>query len=327
MKRVLVTGGTGFIGSHLVEELIARGFEVRCLVRKSSDLQWLEHMPVDLAYGDLEHMESLIPAVTDVDVVFHLAGRTKVKVKENYHDANALGTENLIRAILKADLKLKRFVYVSSQAVAGPSRGQKPLNESDEPNPLTPYGKSKLAGESMVFKYANRIPVTVIRPPTVYGPRDTDVYEIFKIIRYGFRAVLGWKKRYLSMVYVTDLVQGLILASESRQAIGQVFYMVSDDCVSYHELSDSIAEALDKRALRIHVPVSLFAVWVMINEAIAFFSGKPLILNRHKVREARNRFWICDATKAKQMLNYHPKFPLIRGVRETVNWYREQKWL
>lgn len=327
MKRVLVTGGTGFIGSHLVEALIARGIQIRCLVRKTSDLQWLKHMPVELVYGDLEEPDSLLPAVRNVDVVFHLGGRTKVKVNEGYHDANVRGTENLIQALLTVDPCLKRFVYVSSQAVAGPSPDGIPVRESDKPRPLTPYGRSKLAGEAVVLKYTKQLPVTVIRPPTVYGPRDTDVYEIFKIVRNGFRAVLGWEKRYLSLIFVQDLVVGLIQASENSHAVGQIFYMVSDPCVSYHELSDEIARSLNKRAVRIHVPISLFAVWVTFSEIIAHFTGKPLVLNRYKVREARNRFWVCDASKARRMLDFKPEFPLDRGIRETVNWYREQRWL
>ena len=327
MERVLVTGGNGFIGSHLVESLVKKGVSVRCLVRKTSDLKWLNGIDIEWVQGDLKSFDSLLPAVKDVDVVFHLGGRTKVHANEDYHEANARGTENLMKAILKEDSKINRFVYVSSQAVAGPSSTGTPVKESDTPNPLTPYGKSKLAGEETALKYKSQLPITVVRPPTVYGPRDMDVYEVFKIVKYGFKAVLGWRKRYFSMIYVEDLVEGLLLAAENKNAIGQIFFMVSDECVDYKQFVNHVASALKKKALFIHVPLSVFTLSVFILEIIATIRDKPLIINRYKVKEAMNPYWICSGLKAKRLIGFIPKYGLDEGIRKTADWYQKEGWL
>jgi len=176
-RHVLVTGGSGFIGSHLVEILLAQGHAVRCLLRDPGRPRWLAGLPVEIQRGDCTDPASLISAVQGVEQVFHLAGVTRARRRRDYFLHNLRGTGNLLRACATADNPPRRFVFLSSQAAAGPSRDGRPLTEDDAPAPLTAYGLSKLAAEKAVLGYAHRLPTVVLRPSTVYGPRDRDFLE------------------------------------------------------------------------------------------------------------------------------------------------------
>jgi nucleoside-diphosphate-sugar epimerase len=183
--KALVTGATGFIGSHLCEELAKRGYQVTCLVREKSNLKWIENIDLKLIVGDCKSIDSLFHAVTDIDYVFHLAGLTKACSKNDFFCANTEGTENLIKAVAEKNPKIKRFVYLSSLAAAGPSNNGSPLREDAEPRPVSSYGKSKLEGEKAVLKYKDLIPITILRPSAVYGPRDKDLFVFFKMLKKG----------------------------------------------------------------------------------------------------------------------------------------------
>lgn len=327
MKKVLVTGGTGFIGSHLVEGLVKKGISVRCLVRESSNLRWLEGMDVDYVFGDVTHYDSLVPAVSEVDTVFHLAGKTKSLTEEGFYQANAKGTVNLLKAVVQTNPFIRRFLYVSSQAAAGPNPDFRPVTESDSPRPIAPYGASKLAGEEAVLAFRSQIPVTIVRPPVVYGPRDTGIYEFFRIIRRGIKPILGWRDRYYSFIYVEDLIQGLLLAAEKEKAVEQIYFLVSESGVTYRTLTRDIARAMGKKAISVHVPISLLTIVAMINEVVSQLTGKPSAVNRHKVRELRRRFWLCDGSKAMEELGFYPEILLQEGMERSAAWYREVGWL
>jgi dihydroflavonol-4-reductase len=327
MNRALITGSNGFIGSHLVERLLRQGVEVRCMVRKTSRLHWLESLPVKYVWADLRDSESLNEAVKDVDFVYHLGGLTKARTRQEYFEANEKGTRSLVRAVLRTNPSVKRFVYVSSQAAGGPSCGLTPRRESEDPRPVTWYGQSKLGGELAVLESSDRIPVTVIRSPSVYGPRDTDVFEIFRAVTWHIKPVLGFQKRYASFIYVKDLVRGLDLAARHDKAAGEVFYLVSDAVVSWQEMNDRLAEVMNKKAVIIHIPVWIFGLIALYREFYSRISGKCSILNWQKMNEFRERFWVCDGSKARRLLDFRPEYELNRGIQETWEWYCRQGWL
>ena len=180
--KALVTGGTGFIGSHLTEALIRKGVQVRCLLRKTSDLKWLKGLPIEFVHGDCNDKTSLEKAVRGVDWVFHLAGVTKAIKEETYFEVNGLGTENLIHACLENNPRLQKFIYISSQAAAGPSRNGCNKKELDPCEPVSFYGRSKRVGEELVLTHAHELPVLILRPSAVYGPRDKDIFAFFKCL-------------------------------------------------------------------------------------------------------------------------------------------------
>ncbi|MBN1782065.1 NAD-dependent epimerase/dehydratase family protein [bacterium] len=327
MPVALITGSNGFIGSHLAGYLLEQGFHVRCMVRKTSDLRWLDQLDVELVFADLSDMHSMEKLPPGLDFVFHCGGSVKALNREGFFKCNAQGTSNLIRAVSLSSPGLKRFVYVSSQAAGGPSLGLTPRKESDPPMPVTWYGESKLEGEKSVLEYAGRIPVTIIRPPSVYGPRDTDFFEIFRAVQKGIKPVLGWRTRCVSFIYIQDLVKGIVQSACADQAAGQTFYVVSDPVISWKEMVNEVAAAMQKRAVMVHVPVALFSLVALFYDLRSGITKRPSIISIQKMNEFRQRFWICSDAKARAVFGYTPEVSLKRGVRETLNWYLENQWL
>ena len=325
--KALVTGSNGFAGSHLVEALLSRGYEVSCLVRKTSNLRWLKGLNLDFVYGELVDKYSLKNAVTGKDFVFHLGGLTKAKRKEDYYKANHLGTKNLVEAVNESNPEIKRLVYVSSQATVGPGKDMTPLNEESPCNPITDYGKSKLLGEQAVLSYRDKLPVTVIRPPAIYGPRDTEIFLFFKYIQNHIKPLFGFKENHLSLVYVKDLVQGICVAAESKKAIGQIYFIANEDSSSFSDAEESIQKALDVKAMTLRIPVPLFIFAAFLSEQFAKLKDEAASFNPQKAREISARFWICDVSKAKEELGFSTKYSLEQGAIETVKWYKENGWL
>lgn len=320
--KAFVTGATGFIGSHLVDELIKRGFEVTCLVRKTSNLTWIEDLDVYRVYGDCEQESSLDGVADGFDFVFHLAGLTKAGKDEDFFCANVKGTENILKAVLARAPGIKRFVHMSSLAAAGPSRNGGPLTENSEPRPVSAYGKSKLESEAVVEKYKGKIPVTIVRPPAVYGPRDKDFFVFFKMLRKGFYPY--WGKCYYSLLYVDDLVRGLITAAEAEEAEGGVFFISDGHVYSNEDLAKEISNVLSERAMKMRIPKAALALCVGIGER---FAKKYSIINRDKLRELKYSHWICDSSKAEKELHFFPKVSLKEGIKWTADWYRIHQWL
>ncbi|MFH1336603.1 MAG: NAD-dependent epimerase/dehydratase family protein, partial [Candidatus Zixiibacteriota bacterium] len=254
---VLVTGANGFVGSHLVERLLDKGYPVRCLVRKTSNLKWLSDLKVEYAYGDISEKDSLKEAVRNVDIIIHSAGLTKAKTKEEYFKANAEGTKNLIEVSLQENPRLQKFVYISSQAASGPGEDEQPKDEATSCRPVSHYGESKLEGEKIVSGYSSKLPVTIIRPPAVYGPRDTDMLGFFKVVNSGFRISFGKGESYISLVHVKDLADGIILAAENPKAIDQTYFIADDRVYSWREAFNIIAGVLNKKTVPLKIPKSI----------------------------------------------------------------------
>ncbi|MDI6743940.1 MAG: NAD-dependent epimerase/dehydratase family protein [Thermodesulfovibrionales bacterium] len=320
--KTLVTGATGFIGSHLVEELLKRGHNVTCLVRKTSNLQWIDGLNVRVIYGDCAIKESLLNTVADFDYIFHLAGLTKAVNEKDFFSVNALGTENLVSDVIEKNPDIKRFVYLSSLAAAGPSHNSSPLKETDEPNPVSAYGRSKLEGERIVMRHKNTIPVTIIRPPAVYGPRDKDIYILFKLLKKGIS--LCWGKCYYSLLYVDDLVKGTMLSAESKTAEGEIFYLSDGRIYSNEEITEAIASTLGSKPVRLRIPRSLMPMLASIGQKLGNQSN---IINKDKIRELQQSYWTCDSTKSRNELGFIPNVGIKEGVKWTADWYRIHQWL
>jgi nucleoside-diphosphate-sugar epimerase len=320
--KALVTGATGFIGSHLAEELVKRGYAVTCLVRKTSNLRWIEGLDTALVYGDCEERESLNGLPPDFDYVFHLAGLTKAKRDEDFFCANVKGTENLLKAVSARMPDLKRFVYMSSLAAIGPSRDSSPLTEDSEPRPVSNYGRSKLQGEGVVMEYKGVLPVNIIRPPAVYGPRDRDFYVLFRMLKKGFYPY--WGKCYYSMLYVDDLVSGLIAAAGSKDAEGKIYFLSDRKVYSSDELTGEMINVLNTRAVKMRIPKAVMSVIANISERL----GKwPSIINSDKLRELGYSHWICSSSKAEREFGFVPKVTIKEGIKWTADWYRIHQWL
>jgi len=320
--KALVTGATGFIGSHLVEELIKKGHDVTCLVRKTSNLRWIEGHEVTLFQGDCKDEDSLAHLPPGFDYIFHLSGLTKARKEEDFFCVNVRGTENLLKAVSAKGKGPKRFIHLSSLAAAGPSMNGTPLNESYGPRPVSGYGKSKLESEGAIMRYRDRIPVTIVRPPAVYGPRDRDFYVLFKMLKKGFYPYLG--KCYYSLLYVDDLVKGLIQAAEEKEAEGGVYFLSDGKVYSNEDIVNEIAAVLGSRIVKMRIPKPLVAVLVGITES---FGRGSSIINRDKLKELNYSHWTCDSSKAAKDFRFVPKVTIKEGIKWTADWYRIHQWL
>lgn len=319
--NALVTGATGFIGSHLCEELVKRGYKVICLSRAASNLKWIEDLDIDLCKGDCEDRASLLRAVENVDYVFHLAGLTKATSEDDFFCVNAKGTENLIGAVSERNPKLKRFVYLSSLAAAGPSSNGTPVREDAPSAPVSNYGKSKLEGERAVLARKDSMPITILRPPAVYGPRDRDMLLMFKMIKKGVFFDLG--KCYYSLLYVDDLVQGIVQCAESEKAEGKVYFLSDAEFHTGEAVAMEISSALEVKALRLKVPKFAMPFFAFIGEKI----DKKGIINRDRIKDFRHSHWICDPQKVREEIGFIPKVGLKEGIKWTADWYRIHRWL
>ncbi|MCL4457221.1 MAG: NAD(P)-dependent oxidoreductase [Nitrospirae bacterium] len=319
--KALVTGATGFIGSHLTAALIREGLDVSCLVRTTSNLRYLEGLNVKLREGDCTDGQSLVDAVKGVDYVFHLAGLTKACSEEDYYNANVKGTENIVRAVSENNPDIKRFVYLSSLAAAGPSRDGTPLKEDCELMPVSLYGKTKLEGEKIVTAHMDKIPVTVIRPPAVYGPRDGDLLVFFKMVKSGI--VPYWGKCYYSFLYVEDLINGIIRSALIKEAEGEIFFMADGNIYSTDDIIAAISDALQRRPVKLNMPKFVMPLLGMLSEKLRGVN----IINSDKIKEMKHAYWVCDASKAAAKLKFEPKVKIKEGAKWTADWYRIHKWL
>jgi len=325
--KVLVTGGTGFIGSHLVEALLQRGISVRCLLRKGSNLKWLKGLAIEKTCGDCKDPSSLRDAVKDVDQVFHLAGVTKAVKEETYFRVNGFGTDNLIHACLEHNEHLQRFVYVSSQAAAGPCQDGMRKTESDECQPVSPYGQSKRMGEDLALAHRHEIPLVVLRPSAVYGPRDTDMFPYFKLVSRRIIPCFSGGDQFFSLCYVEDVVQAILLAACADTSKGDIFFVSDGHDYRMEEIGNTFAQAMQLKAVRIRVPRGMIFGIASLSEYLSRLSGKPSLINKGKAEEMVQSHWGCDITRARTHLGFKPRIGLLEGARRTAAWYKKEDWL
>lgn len=321
----LVTGANGFIGSHLVDHLLSLGRPVRALVRAGSDRRWLDER-AETAVGDVRDALSLARAARGVSVVFHVAGVVASHRPRDYHDVNAAGTRSLVRAVEKEAPDVRRFVLVSSLAAAGPSPDGRPVRETDAPRPVSLYGRSKLAGERAAAVAAADLPLTVVRPPVVYGPRDREMLTFFQIVARGVLPALP-REKYYSLIHVRDLVRGIALAAEAPIAEGRTYHLAAGRSVAMSHYLSLIARELGVAPRRVPVPLGIVPLLSAAADAVAPALGLRVRPLRDKARELRPDFWVADSARARAELGFAARVGLEEGIRETVRFYREKGWV
>jgi nucleoside-diphosphate-sugar epimerase len=333
-QSVLVTGGTGFIGGHLVRRLIGRGCRVSCLVRAASRVDEIRHLGVRLIVGDIVDREAMASAIAAANprVVFHLAGAVRALDAEEFMRANAGGVEAVAQVCAeRPDPPV--VVLVSSLAAAGHT-GDRPAIEGDPDAPVSDYGRSKLAGERVAMKYADKLPVTVVRPCIVFGAGDRGLFQVFQpIARSGLHAVVGAGDALFSLIAVADLVECLMLAAEQGERLvpsiaGRGVYFAAAEDVAYVELGTLIARALGKPPPRIlHMPEWSMRTIGRLGDVASQIRGRPGWVSRDKIREVLAGSWTCSSAKAQQQLGWSPAAPLAERLRETALWYGDANWL
>jgi len=326
--KVLVTGASGFLGGHVAEQLAARGDTVRALVRGSSNKKHLQSLRgVELFEGSVEQSGRVREAVDGVDAVVHCAGIVKARSSDEFFTVNVGGTSNVVDAARKLGKRLKRFVHVSSLEAAGPSEDGKPV-PVDQENPVTAYGRSKLAAEKVVLAAKDDIAVTLLRPGAIYGPRDGEILEMFQSIQRGLLPLVGDGSAKGVWIYATDCARACLRAIDADVPSGRT-YFVDDGCGAL-ALRDMLADAeraLGKKALvRAALPVSVFMTVARGVEAFGRLRGKAVMLTREKANMLLQD-WICSSEVTRKELGWEPSVPWNEGVAKAVAWYRDNGWL
>lgn len=329
MPRVFVTGATGFIGSHLVEELQRRGYgEIRALVR--SELRWLEGMDVVPVRGQIGDTSEIRSALKDVDYVYHVGGVTRATDWKTFEEANVRSTLTLLDLAKQESPALKRFVVTSSLAAVGKC-DVAVATEGVPMRPLSEYGRSKAEMERKLQRRMSSEdfpPTTVIRPPAVYGPREADIFTFFQTLSRGFAPVVGsGTEPALTLVHVRDLVRGMVDAAESDATVGRTYFLGSERAYSWKEIIDAARSALGRRTLTIPVPEQFVGAIGAASEFVGRITGTYPPLNREKAREIRHACKICSSRRATRDFDYRPVVSLEDGIRETIDWYRAEGWL
>jgi nucleoside-diphosphate-sugar epimerase len=334
-NKVLVTGGAGFIGSHMADALIKQKRKVKILIRKreykpyeKNFLTSFKKQGVEIVYGDLRQPKSLDAAVEGVDTIFHLGAvsRPMKILKKEYYDNSVLGTKNILIAASKA--KIKRFVHVSTVSVLGVSPDGTPLREEDyQPEDMT-YATSKLIGEKLALAYGNRfnIPTIVIRPCLTYGPRCMVRLVMFKFVKLGLFPLFNHGNAKMEFLYVDNCVHALMLAAKSNIK-GEIFNITDGQSYMMREVLSTIADELGVKEPRVSIPVQLGVGFGYISEFVSKLIGIYPPFSRTAADWMAHSRNVYDVSKAKNILNYAPKVGLRDGVRETVDWYRTHNLL
>jgi dihydroflavonol-4-reductase len=327
MAVVLVTGANGFIGSHLVRRLVARGDRVRCLVRRRDTPESLKGLPVELVVGDVTRPASLRKACEGVEEVFHLAARLTSRTRREMFETNAVGTRRLLDAAWVAG-PVRRFVYCSSLAVTGPS-GLGAAHTEDAPHaPLTAYGASKALGERIVHAFRDRgLATTIVRPPVVYGPRDRGLLQVFQAAARGLKPLLGPQPKRYSWVYGDDLAEALVVLGRAPAAVGRTYFAAHPEVTTLEDFLDLATAAVGKRGRTIAVPEALLSLAAAASDLVAQVTGTPAMLTRDKMNEIVPRGWTCSPAAAERDGCWRAKTPIAEGVPATVAWYRENGWI
>lgn len=327
MANIFLTGATGFVGSFVLEKLVAQKHHVTCLIRKSSNLRWIKDQPVDFVVGSLFHPDSFKEALGRTDYIFHIAGVTKAIKKSDFFEGNVKTTELLLDAIRTSGRPIQRFVLVSSQAAVGPSPSAEPIDEFFPAHPLTDYGKSKLEAEKVAKQFMGQIPLTIVRPPAVFGPRDKDVLQFFRSVKKGFSLKIGKTDQLVSLVYVEDLAQGIVQAAFSENSAGNTYFLCDETSYRWSRVTQITADILGKRNFTLAIPYRPALFIGFFIELISKIRRKPVIISRQKMQEILQPYWVLSPNKAQRDFGYATHFPLPMAIEKTLNWYQREGWL
>ena len=336
MKKILITGASGFIGSFIVEEALARGMEVWAGVRKSSSRRYLQDERIhfiDLNLDSKEQMKQQLSSHT-FDYIVHAAGVTKCINKADFFRVNTEGTRHLVDALIELQMPLEHFVFISSLSVFGAIREKQPyepIRDTDTPQPNTAYGQSKLEAEKVIKERSTPFPYTILRPTGVYGPRERDYFLMAKSIKGHSDFSVGYQQQDITFVYVKDVVQAVFLALHTPHSTlhtPRCYFLSDGEVYQSSTFSDLIIKEMGNPwCLRIKAPIWVLRVVTACGEWLSHFTGKISALNNDKYHILKQRNWQCDIQPAIDELGYKPQYNLERGVKETIAWYKKEGWL
>ncbi len=327
-EKVLITGASGFIGFHLIEAALEMGLDVVAAVRRNSDVRHLQVHNIQYCYPDFSDVASIKQELekAGVNYIIHALGTTKAGSQEEYNTINAGYTYNLAKAAETLGPSFKKMVFISSLAALGPlTETTETITESTNPRPVTAYGKSKLLAEEKLASLS--VPYVVLRPTAVYGPREKDIFILFRSIKRGWEPYIGKKAQQLSFVYVKDLAMIGVNALFNTAASRTVFNVSDGRSYSRYQLADTVKRFLRKKTTRVHLPYGMVKGLAFILEKTYRFINAVPALNREKLNELTAINWQVNIDKAKKELGFCPAYDLEQGVHETMAWYKYNNWI
>jgi nucleoside-diphosphate-sugar epimerase len=325
-EKIFLTGGTGFVGSHVAERLTELGKEYVCAIRpERAGLSWIEPLSPPTVRVDLTDRAGLRTALSDIDTVIHVAGVTKASRRDEYKTGNVDTTDALISAA--CDAGVKRFCFVSSLTAVGPNPDGIPLVENASCHPITTYGMSKREAEIRVLAAKNDIEVTILRPPAVYGPRDKDVLEFFLWASRGLKPLLGRTRPRLSIIHVQDLARAIVEAASHPRTAGETYFVTDPVQYSYGDIFDFLSEAAQKRLRNLYIPVPLLHLSAWLSEMVSAMLPSPLTLNREKLKDVLQPYWTCSSERLTDHTGFRTGIGGAEGFRSTYAWYKQMGWI
>jgi len=332
--RILITGSTGFIGGFIVDFALQEGLEVFAATRKRSNKQYLQDKRINFLELNLANPEKLQEflanfrsEIGNIDYVIHNAGITKAHRKSEYDQVNFSYTVNFIQALRDAGHRPKKFTYISSMAAAAPGSDitNLPIKINDPDHPVTAYGISKKKTETYLEE--NGIfPHMIVRPPAVFGPRDRDMFTVFDLINKNLELQIGSKKQLLSFIYVKDLARGIVKSALSDK-VNKKYFLSDNKYYDNEQFNKAVKTYLKKKTFKIRLPI--FAVYLVafFAEIFSKITGNLSQLNLEKIKELKCSNWTCDANAFYEDMGIEPVYTLAEGIKETVDWYKKEKWL
>ena len=337
ISHAFVTGATGFIGTRLTKKLIESGTKVTCLVRQQSNIQTLKNLGCEFVYGDLRNETLTLPGLERCDTLFHVAAMKNAANPKDMLAINPCATRNLFEAVLQSSAT-PRVVHVSSLAACGPSTKHRPTVETDRAAPVSYYGRSKLESEQIATTYADRLPISIVRPPIVMGQGDSNGLKMFKLIeQFNYHLIPGLKDRQYSAIHVDDLVNALICVAKQGKPISSAgesdpsatgIYFASTEQLSYADLGRNIGLAMGRsrtRCLYIARPI-LWSIGA-VNSLLAWATKRPYLLNLDKYQEVVAGDWTCSSEKLFTETDFDSSVPFADRLKQTIQWYQENGWL
>ena len=334
MKKVLITGASGFIGSFLVEEALNNNYEVFAGIRETSSKQFLQDKRIKFFQTSLNNKENLIESFIEFkkqngafDFVIHNAGATKVRRNEDFIKINDLYTRNLIEALIESECLNEKFIFISSLSAIGPGddKSMLPIKESDTPNPVSYYGKSKLSAE----KYLNSLkdfPYLIFRPTGVYGPREKDYLIFFKTLMNRVEPYIGFKSQQLSFIYVKDLCRVVLQSPESKYK-NKAYFVADGNAYSSLDFAIISKQKLKVKTIKLYIPLGVARLFALISSFFSKLVGGSPTLTNEKIKEISRLNWHCEIEGIKKDFNFVAEYDLTKGVNETIDWYKKNGWL
>jgi len=325
--KILLTGASGFVGSHILDSLRRRDLDTALLLRPTSNRRFIaSHLPgVEVRPGSIGDPESLVQAIAGITHVVHCAGVTKAARAEGFYVDNQTGTRNVVSAINGQGDRVQQLVHISSLAAAGPAPRERPAREEDVPRPVSEYGKSKLAGELEVINHC-RTRYTILRPPAVYGPRDAEFLRLFRAVKRHLLPRPGGRQA-LSMVFVRDLAEAVANCLTQPVAGGKTYFVAAREVVTVRTMAEEIAAQMNTWTLPLPLPTALLWPICLVQELTSRLTGQPNVLSLQKFAELRAPGWVCDPTRLERETGYACPTALKQGLAETLSWYQEHNWL